>query len=323
MVSAQTQATQLTGKIKKQVIECIAEKLNTNYVYRDTALKMGSFIRQQFSKGVYDTIRTPSIFAAQLTKDLLSVYHDGHLSVEYAPGFAESTDIKNPEAEKKQLDRFSKFKKRVNFGFDKAEILPGNIGYLKIGGFFAPDDESKAMAMAALRFISNSRALIIDLRNNMGGDPGMVTYICSFFFKARTHLNDLYTQKNKSTISYWTTPDSSLTALNTIPIYILTSKTTFSAGEELTYDLQSQKRAIIIGETTGGGAHPVQPFATRNGFVANIPFARAINPITKTNWETIGVKPDLIASADAALEAAINNIKSTPPDSTRQLRLQK
>jgi hypothetical protein len=307
---AQRQPTPLNSKTKKQVVQQLSEKLKANYIYLDTALKMSGFISNQLSRGIYDTIKTPSVFAAVLTKDLLSVYHDGHLSINYDPGFSEGTDPKNSDLERKSHERFARFRKRVNFGFDKAEILPGNIGYLKIGGFFAPDKESKAMAIAALTFISNSDALIIDLRNNMGGDPGMVSYICSFFFKTSTHLNDLYTRRDKSTTPYWTSPDSTLNSLKTIPVYILTSKVTFSAGEELTYDLQTQKRAVIIGETTGGGAHPVEPFSAGNGFVANIPYARAINPITKTDWETIGVKPDIQIATDKALETAISEIKN-------------
>jgi hypothetical protein len=307
----QTQQILLNSKIKKQVIDSISKKLKTNYIYLDTALKMGNFIKHQLNDGAYDTIKTPKVFAAALTKDILSVYHDGHLSIDYNPGFSEGSSIKNPDIEKQQNERRLNFRKRVNFGFEKAEILPGDIGYLKIRGFFPPDRDTKEMTIAALRFISSSEALIIDLRNNGGGDPDMVSYICSFFFTNRTHLNDLYVRKENSTTSYWTTPDTTLRALNTIPIYILTSKETFSAGEELTYDLQTQKRAIVIGETTGGGAHPVQPYAGGNGFVANIPFARAINPVTKTNWETVGVKPDVEIAADKALDAALSKITAS------------
>jgi hypothetical protein len=307
----QTQQIVLSSKIKKQVIDSISKKLVANYIYLDTALKMGNFIKHQLNTGAYDTIKTSKVFAAALTKDILSVYHDGHLSIDYNPDFAGGQNIKNPEAEKQQNERRLKFRKRVNFGFEKAEILSGDIGYLKIRGFFPPDKETKEMAIAALRFISNSEALIIDLRNNGGGAPDMVSYICSFFFTNRTHLNDLYVRKDNSTTFYWTTPDTTLKALNTIPIYVLTSKETFSAGEELTYDLQTQKRAVIIGETTGGGAHPVQPYAAGNGFVANIPFARAINPVTKTNWETVGVKPDVEIAADKALDAALSKITAS------------
>jgi len=303
-VSGQT--VELTKTVKTETVNSIAGVLKTNYIYLDTAVKMGSFIQQQLQTGRYDTFKAPAVLAAKLTADLLSVYHDGHLSIVYDP--TRTTANVEPDAivEKQRMLRF---RKRVNFGFDKAEILPGNIGYLKIGGFFEPDDAAKMMTLAAFRFVSNSISLIVDLRNNMGGDPRMVSFICGLFFNQKIHLNDLYSRKDKSTTAYWTIPDTALQALNTIPIYILTSNHTFSAGEELAYDLQAQKRAIIIGETTGGGAHPVQAFTVGNGFIANVPFARAINPITKSDWESVGVKPDKGIPADQALETTLGIIR--------------
>ncbi|QTE34663.1 S41 family peptidase [Mucilaginibacter gossypii] len=303
MVCAQT--VNLTKKVKSETVEKIFASLKANYIYLDTAIKMGSFIQDQLKSGSYDTIQNPAAFAARLTSDLLSVYRDGHLSISYDPLFTSANGKTDTIMEK---ERMLKFRKRVNFGFDKAEILPGNIGYLKIGGFFEPDSAAKIMTLAAFRFVSNSESLIIDLRNNMGGDPRMVSFICGLLFNQKTHLNDLYSRKDKSTTAYWATPDTILKGFHNMPIYILTSKRTFSAGEELTYDLQTQKRAVIIGETTGGGAHPVQPFTVGNGFVANVPFARAINPITKSDWETVGVKPDKAVPADKALDFALRMV---------------
>lgn len=303
---ADAQTEKLTKKVKAQTVANIAASLKANYIYLDTAIRMGSFIRHQLKSGSYDTIQTPAILAARLTADLLSVYHDGHLSISYDPAFT-TVNVKTDTLMEKE--RMLRFRKRVNFGFDKAEILPGNIGYLKIGGFFEPDYAAKMMTLAAFRFVSNSESLIIDLRNNMGGDPRIVSFICGLFFNKKTHLNDLYSRKDKSTTKYWAIPDTTLKALYTVPVYILTSKRTFSAGEELTYDLQAQKRAIIVGEVTGGGAHPVQPFTVGNGFVANVPFARAINPITKSNWESVGVKPEKDVPADQALEFVLGMIR--------------
>ncbi|MBV8390833.1 MAG: S41 family peptidase [Mucilaginibacter sp.] len=306
-VIAHAQTSRLSGKTKTAVVENIAKNLKDIYVFPDTAIKMSDYIKHQLISGAYDTIKNPSVFASRLTADLRSVYPDGHLSIEYSTPVVTGNQNTDPEAVKV---RRLKFRKTVNFGFEKAEILQGNIGYLKINGFFTPDSAAKTTAQAALRFISNSNTLIIDLRDNMGGDPGMVNYICGFFFPGKVHLNDLYNKKEHSTTTYWTTPDTTLNTLKNIPIYILTSHRTFSAGEELTYDLQTQKRAIIIGETTGGGAHPVSSNDAGNDFTANIPFARAINPITKTNWEKTGVKPDIEATADNALDIAIKHIAS-------------
>jgi len=303
-VKAQT--TRLTNRVKAQTVTNIVASLKENYIYLDTAIKMGRFIQQQFKSGGYDTIQTPVVFASRLTADLLSVYHDGHLSISYDPAFTMANGKTDTIMEK---NRRLKFRKKVNFGFDKAAILPGNIGYLKIGGFFEPDSSAKEMTLAAFRFVSNSESLIIDLRNNMGGSPGMVSFICGFFFSKKTHINDLYSRKDKSTSAFWAIPDTSLKTLYTVPVYILTSNNTFSAGEELTYDLQTQKRALVIGEHTGGGAHPVQPFPVGNGFMANVPFARAINPITKSDWESTGVKPDKYIPADHALDTALDMIR--------------
>ena len=296
----------LTKRIKAETITGISKSLKENYIFLDTARRMVDFINLRFKKGAYDTIHTQNAFAYKLTTDLQSVYHDGHLSISYDPLAAKIDE--NPDTVAQKARRLQ-FRKQVNFGMEKAEIMPGNIGYLKVKGFFPLDQETKATITAALQFVSNSNALIIDLRDNMGGDPAAVSFFCEFFFNEKIHLNDLYCRKDGSYTEFWTTPDTSLVALKTTPIYILTNKQTFSAGEEFAYNLQAQHRALIVGERSGGGAHPVAPEPVGNSFIANIPNSRAINPITKTNWEGIGVKPDKEVIADKALEAVLDLIK--------------
>lgn len=304
VASAQTE--KLTKKIKAETVANIAASLKANYIYLDTATRMCSFIQHQLKLGRYDTIKTPGVLADRLTTDILSVYHDGHLSIRYDPAYSKADGAHDTVLEKK---RMAEFRKKLNLGFDKVELLTGKIGYVNIRGFFEPDAEAKKMALAAFRLVSNSETLIIDLRNNTGGNPDMVSFICGLFFNNKTHLNDLYSRRDKSETAYWTTPDTTIKALYSIPIYILTSNRTFSAAEEFAYDLQTQKRALVIGEKTGGGAHPVQPFPVGNGFIANVPFARAINPITKIDWESTGVKPDKDVRADQALEFILEMIR--------------
>ncbi|MBV8388788.1 MAG: S41 family peptidase, partial [Mucilaginibacter sp.] len=234
-VTAQAQTNVLSMKVKTAVVENTANNLKNIYVFPDTAVKMSDYLKRQLKSGAYDTIKSPSVFASKLTDDLRSVYADGHLSIEYSVPLADNQRV-DPEAAKA---RRLKFRKTVNFGFEKAEVLQGNIGYIKINGFFPPDSATKAMVKTTLQFVSNSDALIIDLRDNMGGDPETVNYLCGFFFARKVHLNDLYNRKEHSTTAYWTTPDTILNALRNMPIYILTSHRTFSAGEELTYDLQT------------------------------------------------------------------------------------
>lgn len=296
----------LTKRIKKETIASISKSLNDNYIFLDTARRMGDFISLQFKMGAYDTIHTQNAFAYKITSDLQSIYHDGHLSISYDPPAAKIDEEPDTVVQKA---RRLQFRKEVNFGMEKAEIMPGNIGYLKVKGFFPLDQDTKATITAALLFVSNSNALVIDLRDNMGGDPATVSFFCGFFFNQKTHLNDLYCRKDGSYNEFWAIPDTSLKALKTTSIYILTNKRTFSAGEEFAYNLQAQHRAIIVGERTGGGAHPVAPEPVGNNFTANIPNSRAINPITKTNWEGVGVKPDKEIIADKALDTVLKMIK--------------
>jgi C-terminal processing protease CtpA/Prc len=183
------------------------------------------------------------------------------------------------------------------------EILPGNVGYVKLDGF-APVNLCASTVVAAMNFVANVDAIIFDLRDNGGGDPLMVSYVSSYLFDQPTHLNDIWTRATDSTRQFWTDAQVSGKRLGTQPAFVLTSSRTFSGGEGFAYGLKTQKRATIIGETTGGGAHPVRGEKIDDRFVINVPYARAINPITKTNWEGTGVEPDVkVAAADALTTA--------------------
>jgi C-terminal processing protease CtpA/Prc len=190
-----------------------------------------------------------------------------------------------------------------NCAFDKVEILPGNIGYIRFDGFMDADI-CGATAAAAMGFVAHADALIFDLRENGGGQPAMVSLIASYLFDQPTHLNDLYNRHENSTTQYWTNAWVPGDRMPKQPAFVLTSHRTFSGGEEFTYDLKTQKRATIVGETTGGGAHPVSGHPVADYFMIGVPFATAINPITKTSWEGTGVEPDVkVAAADALTTA--------------------
>ncbi|HEX6599707.1 MAG TPA: S41 family peptidase, partial [Gemmatimonadaceae bacterium] len=192
----------------------------------------------------------------------------------------------------------------VNCGFQKAEVLDGNVGYLKFD-FFADPDICGPTASAAMNFLAGTRALIIDLRENSGGSPPMVALVASYLLPPHTHINDLWTRSTDSTEQFFTRDSVAGRHYDAAkPVYVLTSHGTFSGGEEFTYDLKTQKRATIIGETTGGGAHPVRGRRIDDHFMIGVPFARAINPITHTNWEGTGVEPDVKVPAGQALAKA-------------------
>ncbi len=291
----------------KTLIDSLTNQIIKYYVIKDAAIKMNSYIKKRYKEGHYNNIKDPHALAGALTSDILFINRDEHFHLEYNPQMANELlgyidDVPKMVAEKLRAE------KEKNFGFKKAEILNGNIGYLEISGFSRLNNYSKATADAALKLLSNSRAIIIDLRYGVGGSPDMVNHIISHFFKFPTHVVDIYMRSENATLPYWTVPDSSYGILTDIPLYILTSYKTFSAAEGLSYELQALKRATIVGETTRGGAHTVTYRPLSSGFVCDIPFGRATSPVTKRNWEKTGVTPDLKVPAERALEIAETKI---------------
>lgn len=190
-----------------------------------------------------------------------------------------------------------------NCTFSKLEILNHNIGYIKFGAF-PPPDICGPTVVAAMNFVAHTDALIFDLRENHGGDPEMVEFMVSYLFSQPTHINDLTNRHENETHQYWTLPWVPGTRLVAQPVYVLTSHQTFSGGEEFTFDLKAQKRATIVGETTGGGAHPMQGLPAGDRFTIGVPFGRPINPVTKGDWEGTGIEPDVKVSATEALTTA-------------------
>jgi hypothetical protein len=287
-----------------QVIDALLEQLDRTYVFPDAAKKMDSHIRGLVEKGAYDDITSADAFAKKLTADLQSVSNDKHLRVQFSyTALPQRTEVTEPTAEEREQRR--QFMKHVNFGFEKVERMAGNIGYIEFRGFFDPEGGADTVA-AAMNFVANTDALIFDLRRNGGGDPAMVALVCSYLFGTeKVHLNDLYWRAEDRTDEFWTVPDK-VKGERFVgkDVYVLTSGRTFSGAEEFSYNLKNLKRATIVGETTGGGAHPGGSVRLNDHFNAFVPTGRAISPITKTNWEGTGVAPDISVSKDIALETA-------------------
>lgn len=285
--------------------------LNDAYVFPDVAKKMEKFVRAQQRNGNYEAIVDGEIFAKRLTNDFRSVSHDQHLGVRFSPiaepdVATQTNPLQHSVEDRKRLEH-------ANCGFRKVEILEGNIGYVRFD-FFANPGICGSTVVAAMNFIANVDAIIFDLRENRGGDPKMVAFVASYLFAGRTHLNDLWTRKGDSTVQFWTDSFVPGQRLDDKPVFVLASKNTFSGGEEFTNDLKVLKRAKIVGENTGGGAHPVSPHRLTSHFSIDVPFARAINPITHTDWEGTGVEPDVKVDASQALDEAVKlameNIKT-------------
>jgi len=287
---------------RQHVIDSIASNLTEYYVYPEVGQKMIDAVRAHLKAGDYDRIVDGDAFAFKLTSDLREVSHDRHLHVNFSP-------VKNPpdmadEPTPEQKADYRKEMEHDNCGFRKVEILPGNIGYLKFDMFGDPDACGPTL-VAAMGFLAHVDAIIYDVRENGGGDPAMVAMACTYLFDKATHLNDLYDRKENTTTQYWTLPYVPGPSLAGKPAFVLTAHRTFSGAEEFTNDLKTQKRATIVGEVTGGGAHPVAPHRIDDHFMIGVPFARAVNPITHTDWEGTGITPDVPVNAADALETAI------------------
>ena len=290
---------------RASVIHGLIKQMNDLYVFPETAKKMEQALREHDQKHEYDNITSASSFVEALTSHLQNVSHDKHLRVRYSSQVLPNDDSDRQGPTPEQIAQQRARMATTNFGFEKVERLPGNIGYLDLRGF-VPPEMGEETAAAAMNFLANTDALIIDMRKNGGGSPGMVALLASYLFDAKPiHINSIYNRPRDHTQDFWTAEKLAGKRYGpTKPVYVLTSNYTFSGGEEFTYDLKTQKRATIIGENTGGGANPGGEQRITDHFSAFIPTGRAINPITKTNWEGTGVEPDVKVAADKALNVA-------------------
>jgi len=192
-----------------------------------------------------------------------------------------------------------------NFGIRRVERLDGNVGYLDVRRVAVPANAGPAIA-AAMELVMGTYALILDLRRNGGGAPEGVAFWCSYLFPEEdpAHLNDIFHADTGETRQFWALPYVPGSRYLDRPVYVLTSSHTFSGGEEFCYNLQALGRAELIGETTGGGAHPTRGFPVGGAVHMGIPFARAVNPVTGTNWEGTGVTPDVAVPEAEAYDVA-------------------
>lgn len=302
-ITAQTNGVMnVDAETKRQVVSTLSEDLLDHYVFADVAKEIVAKLKSNQA----DYMKTSSAreFASMITKDMQSINNDSHLFVRYSP---RKLPIRKNRAE--PTDEEIRFRQvemaRRNYGFESVRRLEGNIGYIDLRKFMDHELGENTLA-AAMNFVQNTDALIIDLRQNNGGSPEMVALISSYFVGDKeVHLNSFYTRKSDSTKKFFTSEDVKGAKYGDKDLYILTSRNTFSAAEGFSYHLKNLKRATIVGETTGGGAHPGEVFRLHDHFSAFIATGRAINPITKTNWEGVGVKPHIPTSKEAALDTAI------------------
>lgn len=266
---------------RRELLDDVIALVTARYVFPDIAEQVADLLR----RNDYEHLVDDAQFAATVTADMQTVSADPHLRLLHEPPQPKTTTGRHH--------------------FTKAEILDGNIGYLEITVLTEPARYGD-IAAAAMTLIADTEALIIDLRRNRGGHAAMVAMVCGYLFDEFTHLNNIYLRPADLTVQFWTpafVPGRRFGGRK--PVWVLTSSTTFSAGEELAYNLQQSRRGTVVGEQTRGGAtsatswHTVAP-----DLVATIPDGRSINPLTGTSWDRVGVTPDIETPAQDALTHA-------------------
>ncbi len=300
-------ANAMHEEVSEQELSEVISKLNVtldkNYIFPEVSLEIKSVIGSKLNSGEYNNYKNGKELAEQLTKDIQHISKDRHLKVYFDPVSVSRYSSELSADEQQRIDDEELAKQRAkNFGFKQVKILEGNIGYIDLRSFDFPDDAAKTL-VAAMNFLQNTNSLIFDLRNNRGGSPSMVQLMISYLLEEEPILlNDIYKRNLNLTKQYWSLPFVPGKRRSNVDVYVLTSSGTFSAAEDFSYTLKHLKRATIIGEITGGGAHAGGKMPITDRFLVWVPTSRTINPVTKSNWEGHGVKPHIEVTAEHALE---------------------
>ncbi len=304
-----------------ELIERLAGLVAAHYVFPDVGAELSLLLARQQAAGRYAGVPDEAALATLVTEDLQAVNGDKHLRLIYSA--EEVPDERDEGAELAAMTRYADVNCR---GIARVERLDGNVGYVDLHPVLFPPAIAGDAAAWAMSLLAPTDVLIVDLRQCMGGDPSMVTLLCSYLFDCDpVHLADIYQRKasqTSQTSQLWTLPYLPGQRFGAAkPVYVLTSATTFSGAEAFSYDLQQLGRATIVGERTRGGAHPREGFRLHPHLQATIPVARPVNPVSGTNWEGVGVSPDIEVPAGDALTAAyrraLGHVLSMPGEGAR------
>lgn len=288
---------------RHHVVDALASHIEAGYLYPQLGQRIGQALRQHETHGDDDAFTQGPQLADALSAQMQKTTPDKHLFVTYSAEALPAGELDDNPSPAEHAAELAQMKAH-NYGIDDVRRLPFNIGYLRLEVFLPAKDAGRALT-SAMNLLADTDALIIDLRDNHGGDQNTVALIASYLFDKRTHLNDFYYAKGRRLEQMWTSeyvPGPRYGGSK--DVYILTGKDTASAAEDFSYDLQHLKRALIVGETTAGAAHCGDMVRLTAHFSAMVPDCRGINPITGTDWEGTGVVPDLKTPANDAFKIA-------------------
>ncbi len=300
----------VTPAMRAQVVEALADKITQRYIDARKAVHVAAALRKAERDGEFDGITSPGQMARMLSTEIARSSDDRHLRVIFSPADVPDFGDRNfPRQDTDEQPIYAWLMNHVGrylarMDVDAVTQSDAGIGYLRLGGFKRPYLSAGRFA-AAMDSLADTRALIVDLRDNGGGSREGVALLASYFFDRPTHLSDVVARRTGERLQMWTRKDVQGRRYGERrPVFILTSHATFSAGEDFAYAMQTHKRATIVGEVTRGGAHPTAPFRLGPHFIAAIPVAETIGTRTHTNWEGVGVQPDIVAPAKDARKLA-------------------
>ncbi|PBI94608.1 Carboxy-terminal processing protease CtpB precursor [Flavobacterium sp. ACN2] len=315
---AQDSKRLLDTKEKKAIVSAIKTHIGKSYIDLDLSKRMTIELDKNLKSNKYKEITSPVEFSKILTEDLQRISKDLHLKVRFEPEhITREKNIISQEAQLEMEKRMALQMAEINYGFKEVKILDGNIGYLNLNQF-ADIKYAEETVAATMNFLSNTNAIIIDLRANGGGVPSMMQLLSSYFFYEKpVLLSDFYERETNEKTQLYSFENVKGKRSTDKPLYILTSKHTFSAAEAFTYTLKHLDRAAVVGEITKGGANRTKRINLNDGFTISLPYIQSINPVTKTNWEGKGVQPDIKTDEkDAFVYAYIDAVKKTMKKNT-------
>ena len=307
----------ISSSNKSNTIEGIKQLIHQNYVRENGIEYLNNSLDSLYLTGKYDSIMDFKSFAETLTEDLVKITNDKHFKVQYNPKLVKSRrerlkreQLQNDDVIEDETEAVEKidwnfwYAQKENFGFEKVEILDGNIGYIKLN-FWQPLDWVKPTIDAAMGFVANTDALIIDLTDNQGGYSPTDCYLASYFFdEAPTLWMSSYERRTEETESVFTFKEIGGERYLNKSIFILVSEHTFSLAEKFAYGLKHFNKASIIGQTSAGAAHAIDFMEVNDNYLIQLPISRNIHPVTKSDWEGTGVVPNIMTSSHEALKTA-------------------
>lgn len=292
---------ELSATQRAAVMTAIRQAVQFSYVFPDRAPAILARLDAAQASGRYD-VSSPNELAGLISGDLREASQDGHVYLEYAPDrFAAASTGASAAQALSQIDTAAA--RRDNHGLSATEILPGNVRYLKIGAFHWVSDETGQAYDDAMRFLKGGDAAIIDLRGNGGGSPEAVQYLVSHFLKAGT-LEITFLKAGQEPVQTRALDYLPAGRLTNTPLYVLIDQTSASAAESFAYDVQQFKLGRLVGAGTAGAANNNDFFPIAPGFMLSLSVGRPVHPVSRGNWEGVGVAPDTVTSSAQALDTA-------------------